>query len=201
MGLNVDEILGRLGRQKTAEEKLAEGLSEKPTEVKVDIPITEPVEEKKAEEISTPAPVETVPEVVLEAAPVTEPVVTEPVDTVPVEEPKVAEIKTAAEIKLEEAEKAYNEAKAALEAENAVKTAEAEKLAAEELEKVKEAEETGRIMARGFHDELNKLASVEEVIETPVVTEPVTEVTDETELTKKAQVLVNLYNNLFGGTE
>jgi len=45
-GLNVDDILKRLGRQKTAEEQLAEGLSEKPAEVKTDAP----VEEKKAEE-------------------------------------------------------------------------------------------------------------------------------------------------------
>jgi len=38
-----------------------------------------------------------------------------------------------------------------VEAEKVEKNAEAEKKAAEELERVKEAEDTGRIMARGFH--------------------------------------------------
>jgi len=178
-GLNVDAILESLGRQKTAEEKLVIGLSEKPAET----------EEVKAEETSVEkTSEETVKETEVKETEVKETEVKEAAE----------ETRTDAEIKLAEAEKAYNEAKATLEAE---KNAEVEKISAEEVEKIKEAEETGRIMARGFQDELNKLAAVTEVQNTETEVQNTETVEPAEELSKQAQVLVNLYTHFYGGKE
>lgn len=174
-GLSVDQILERLGRQKTAEEKLAEDLSEKPAgEVKAEVASAEETSKVEiAEEVKAATEIES-----------------------------KEEARTEAQIKLAEAEKVLAEAKAAVEAEESEKTIEAEKTAVEEIEKIKEAEETGAIMARAFHTELNKLAELElaEVKETETEIKEV-KPEEDVELSKQAQVLVNLYTTVFGGTK
>ena len=140
-GLNIDQILRDLERQKTAEEIFADGLQE-------------------------PKAVEVVPEVVPEPVPE---VVAEPVAEVVAEE--VVE-KTAEAIELE-------------------KLAEMEKEAAE-------LDAKGRIMARGFMSELQKLASAVELSGEEVI--PETAQIDETEKVaedSRVWILTELYKTVY----
>jgi hypothetical protein len=178
-GLNVDQILAKLGRQKTAEQKLAEGLSEKPAE--------EIKAETSVEEISKVAdPVAEVAEPVVEEAPVeAAPVEEAPVEAAPVEaapaEEKVAEVDEEAE-KIKEAE-----ATGAIMARSFY--AELNKLAEADMAEVVTEAKT----------EAEEIKEAEEVKEE--VKEAEAEVEETEELSKQAQVLVNLYNKIYGGEE
>jgi hypothetical protein len=147
-GLNIDQILRDLERQKTAEEIFAEGLQGAPVEA----PVAQPVEE--------------VPAVITEeAAP-------------------VAEVASVVEVAEEE------------------KTAEAietEKLAEMEKEAA-ELDAKGRIMARAFMSELEKLASagldvqVDNALE---ASEAPVEETEKVAQDSQVWILANLYNNIY----
>jgi len=173
-GLNVDQILKQLGRQKTAEDKLVEGLSEKPAEeVKAETSVEEisKVAEEPVVEVTEPVTEEAAP---VEAAPVE----AAPVEAAPAVVEEVVEVD-------------------------------------EEAEKIKEAEATGAIMARSFYAELNKLAEAEMTEVVAEAKEEVEEIKEEVkeevkeaeaeveeeEISKQAQVLVNLYNKIYGGKE
>lgn len=167
-GLNIDQILRDLERQKTAEETFVEGLQGKPVEI-VATPTVEVQTEKVAE-----APVEVVAEIPAEvpAEKVAE-VVPEVVAETPTE--VVAETvieKTAEELELE-------------------KVAEMEKEAAE-------LDAKGRIMARAFIDELQKLASdkLSETAEQVLIDTPVEE-TEKVAEDPRVWILTNLYNEIY----
>jgi len=168
-GLNIDQILRDLERQKTAEEIFADGLQEpKAVEVVPEV-VPEPVPEVVAEPVAEVVP-EVVPEVVAEpVAEVVPEVVAEPVAEVVAEE--VVE-KTAEAIELE-------------------KLAEMEKEAAE-------LDAKGRIMARGFMSELQKLASAVELSGEEVI--PETAQIDETEKVaedSRVWILTELYKTVY----
>ena len=151
-GSFLDDILARLNKntEKTAEEILADNLagSTEQTEVAVEVA---PEVVAPAEEVVVAAPVEeVVAEVAAEVVAVAEPEV-----AVVVEDGIPEEVKTAQQVVLN-----YEKAQAEKTAELTKQAAEQEAIEKEEL--IKQAAQydaQGRIMARAFYDEIQKLSA------------------------------------------